>query len=355
VTKFPNASILQSWQWGWNKSQYGWRPDYLIWKDGGEIRAAALALIREQKIPLLNITSRIIYIPHGPLFDWNDSELLARVLDDIEYYSKIMGADYIKIDPQISVSIGLEEDPDYWENPQAKLIVQHLERNGWNYSRQQIQFRNTFLLDLDSSEDILLSRMKQKTRYNIRLAQRKGVNVQKLNVKELTKLYELYAITSSRDGFVIRPKDYYLNLWKNFMEEKMATALVAEVDKEIVGGIILFHFHEKSYYFYGMSSENHREKMPNYLLQWEAIRISKKLGYRWYDLWGAPNILDKTDPMWGVYKFKDGFGGRVVKTVGAYDYPTSAFKYKIIQNTLPVFLAVTRLFRKKQIRQEIDS
>lgn len=354
VAKFSNSSILQSYQWGSNKSKYGWSPRYLVWKDHLSVRAAALVLIREYRLHLFRIFSRIAYIPHGPLLDWGNHTLVDVVLDDLIKFAKDKKVDFLKIDPTVILGTGMENSLDNSKNNQALKIIESLQKKGWVISTQQIQFKNTFLVNLESSEDELLSKMKQKTRYNIRLANKKGIRVRTLGIDELHVLYEMYAITSARDGFIIRPREYYLELWKYFIKVGLSTALIAEYNNEPVAGLVLFHFHDKSYYFYGMSTENHREKMPNHLLQWEAMKISKAKGCKVYDLWGAPNILNNTDPMWGVHKFKEGFGAQLIKMIGAYDYPSSVFKYKIIQNILPKILSITRFFRRRQIRLDAD-
>ena len=120
----------------------------------------------------------------------------------------------------------------------------------------------------------------------------------------------MYLETSLRDGFIIRPEGYYRLLWSTFISGDMAIPLIAEVDGTPVAGLLLFYFAERSWYLYGMSTDLHREKMPNYLLQWEAIRISKNLGCKVYDLWGAPDVFDADESMWGVYRFKKGLGLR---------------------------------------------
>ena len=354
VEKFSNASILQSYQWGSNKAKYGWSPRYLVWKDHQSIRAAALVLIREYRLNLFRIFSRIAYIPHGPLLNWENPVLVDVVLNDLKKFAKDEKVDFLKIDPTVTLETGTENSLDYSEKKQALNIIETLQKKGWEYSTQQIQFKNTFLVNLEISEEEMLSKMKQKTRYNIRLANKKGIRVRTLGINELHVLYEMYAITSARDGFIIRPRGYYLELWKFFIKVGLATALVAEYNNEPVAGLVLFHFLDKSYYFYGMSTENHREKMPNYLLQWEAMKISKAKGCKVYDLWGAPNILNDTDPMWGVHKFKEGFGAQLIEMIGAYDYPSSVFKYKIIQNLLPKILSIMRYFRRRQIRLDAD-
>src|SRR5690606_19788761 len=152
-----------------------------------------------------------------------------------------------------------------------------LKRRGWIESGEQIQFKNTVMVDLSESEESILMRMKQKTRYNIRLAQKKGVSIREGKVEDLENLYRMYAETSVRDGFVIRDENYYKIVWKTFMssDEPTTIPLVAEVENEPVAAIFLFMFARRAYYVYGMSRNAHREKMPTYLLQWEAMRLAK--------------------------------------------------------------------------------
>ena len=167
----------------------------------------------------------------------------------------------------------------------------------------------------------MLARMKPKTRYNVRLAGKKGVTVRVGTVDDLPALYKMYAETSVRDGFVIRDENYYMTVWKLFMGSAVsgqpsAIPLIADVDGEAVAAIFLFTFAGRGYYVYGMSRNAHREKMPTYLLQWEAMKHAKAEGCITYDLWGAPEVFDESDSMWGVYRFKEGLGGEVIRTVG---------------------------------------
>ena len=228
-----------------------------------------------------------------------------------------------------------------------------MEKSGWKFSKQQIQFKNTFIIDLALKEDELLQKMKQKTRYNIRLAQKSGVKIKQGTLKDLDLIYKIYAETSMRDKFIIRPKEYYIQLWKHFMSAGMAIPLIAEVEEKPVAALFLFFFNQKSYYLYGMSRDIYREKMPNYLLQWEAIKLSQSLNCREYDMWGAPDVFEPTDRMWGVYKFKEGLGAKIIQTLGAYDYPTSKLTYTIIQEALPRIQKFTRKIRGMQISNEL--
>ena len=129
---------------------------------------------------------------------------------------------------------------------------------------------------------------------------------------------------------------------------------MAEVDGEAVAAIFVFYFAGHAYYLYGMSREAHREKMPNYLLQWEAIKRAKDRGCADYDLWGAPDDFSERDPLWGVFRFKEGLGGSVVRTIGAWDYPASLLWYKAYTQLVPRLLDIMRLRGKARTRQALE-
>jgi peptidoglycan pentaglycine glycine transferase (the first glycine) len=228
----------------------------------------------------------ILYIPRGPVMDWADSTLRHRVLDDIQVLAKQKGAIFLKVDAELLLGKGEPGSEEASENPTGIEIQAELTQRKWLFSNDQIQFRNTVWIDLSGTSEDWLGRMKQKSRYNIRLAEKKGVTVRQGTETDLPGLYEMYAKTSARDGFVIRPQEYYLTIWKKFMKAGMATPLIAEVEGEAVAGMVLFWFAGKAWYLHGMSVEKHREKMPNHLLQWSAMRIAGEKGALVYDLWG---------------------------------------------------------------------
>ncbi|HEX2978881.1 MAG TPA: peptidoglycan bridge formation glycyltransferase FemA/FemB family protein, partial [Anaerolineaceae bacterium] len=180
---------------------------------------------------------------------------------------------------------------------------------------------------------------------------KKGVTVRQGSTADLALLYRMYAETSIRDGFVIRSETYYRHLWETFMTAGMAHALIAEVEGEPAAGLLLFTFARRAWYLFGMSRQAHREKMPNYLLQWEAMRLAKSLGCTSYDLWGAPEQFDETDSLWGVFRFKEGLGGTVTRTLGAWDYTTQPWLYTLYTRILPRILEMMRRRGKAQTRQ----
>jgi len=180
----------------------------------------------------------------------------------------------------------------------------------------------------------------------------------------LPVLYKMYAETSTRDGFVIRDEGYYKTVWELFMagnqspvsspQSPICEPLIAEVDGEPVAAIFVFYFAGHAYYVYGMSRNVHREKMPTYLLQWEAMKRAKAKGCTAYDLWGAPEVFDESDSMWGVYRFKEGLGGKVVRTLGAYDFAPSPLWYKMYSEVIPRVLDVMRSRGKSKTKHYSD-
>ena len=348
IAALPNAHILQTWEWGRLKSQYGWQPFHYTWQAGGRPLAAALVL---QRAAGLAGRLRVLYVPRGPLLDWTNAALRYRVLSDLIALARRQRAIFIKMDPEVRLGVGVPGQPACQEDAVGHEIAAGLRSTGWRFSPDQIQFRNTMCIDLSLSEDALLAAMKQKTRYNIRLAQRKGVQVRCGAQDDLELLYRMYAETSLRDGFAIREEGYYRSAWSAFLQAGMATPLIAEVLGEPAAAVVIFHFAGRAWYLYGMSRDLHRECMPNYLLQWEAMRRARALGCQVYDLWGAPDHFNDSDSMWGVYRFKEGLGSQAVRNLGAWDYPIYPWLYRLYTQVLPRLLDVMRRRGKDQTRQ----
>jgi len=341
LLQFPNAHIFQTSQWAEAKKQNDWNPMY-FWEGNDPKAPEALALILRRQVSLAGIKFSVLYAPKGPVLHWDDPSAVTRTLDSLQEICRREKAIFIKIDPDVLLGTGIPGTEDEVSASQGLALQAELKRRGWHYSQDQIQFRNSVLLDLQKSEDELLAAMKQKTRYNIRLAARKGVTVRRGEISELPMLYKMYAETAVRDGFVIRHEGYYLTTWRLFIEAGMAKILIAEVKSQPVAALILFHFNGTARYMFGMSTENARELMPNYLLQWEAMRLTKALGCHTYDMWGAPEVFDESDSMWGVFRFKEGFNGTTTRTLGAWDYTPHPWLYRRYAETLPKLLNLLR-------------
>ncbi|HNY83366.1 MAG TPA: peptidoglycan bridge formation glycyltransferase FemA/FemB family protein [Anaerolineaceae bacterium] len=352
LLNLPEPHILQTWQWGQSKIQNGWLPKFFVWRDGeSAVVAAAMILERELRTPF-GLSFRVLYCPKGPAMLWTNKTLLSNVLTDLENYAQKQKAIFLKIDPDVLLGTGTSAEDAESQNPEGSAIREMLIERGWRFSSDQIQFRNTVVIDLKQTEPELLARMKQKTRYNIRLAERKGVTVREGGVDDLQMLYQMYAVTAVRDGFVIRHKEYYIALWRSFFEAGMARFLIAEYEQKPIAAVVLFHFAGVMRYMFGMSLEVQRDLMPNYLLQWEAMRLGQSLGCHSYDMWGAPDVFDQSDSMWGVYRFKEGFNGTTVRHIGAWDYIARPIFYKFYTKTLPRVLDLMRFRGKKENRKQ---
>jgi len=307
----------------------------------------------------------VLYAPKGPLLDWTNESLRQRVLNDLQAFAKKEGTIFLKMDPDVVLGTGVPSSEEDVMESGGQTMLSELTRRRWRYSSDQIQFKNTMLIDLQPSEAELLAHMKQKTRYNTRLAEKKGVTLRVGTSKDFAMLYKMYAETSVRDGFVIRDENYYRTVWEMFVMENppqisdlqspFAEPLIAEVDNEPVAAIFVFYFAGRAYYVYGMSRDAHREKMPTYLLQWEAMKRAKAKGCSVYDLWGAPDAFDESDSMWGVYRFKEGLGGKVVRTLGAWDFAPNPFWYKLYSETIPRVLDMMRTRGKRRVKQGLGA
>ncbi|MDD2695040.1 MAG: peptidoglycan bridge formation glycyltransferase FemA/FemB family protein [Anaerolineales bacterium] len=364
VASLPGAHLLQSREWAAIKEPIGWQPTYRAWRAGDSLLAAALILTRTIRLGGLASLLKVMYVPKGPLLqDWADFSLRAKVLSDLVKLGKDNGAIFIKIDPDVTLGSTGPGRNQLNLDPRGEAICADLRKRGWVLSQEQIQFRNTVLVDLIPSEDELLARMKQKSRYNIRLAQRSNVAIRLGNQDDIPLLARMYAETAARDGFVIRGESYYHETWRTFManpspqtpeaqSDPAADALIAEVEGEPVAGLILYRFASKAWYMYGMSRAVHREKMPNYLLQWEAMRRAKATGCHTYDLWGAPELDDPDDPLAGVYRFKAGLGGHYVRTIGAWDYPIRPMGYFMYTRVMPKVLEFMRRKARDRLQRQ---
>lgn len=324
LRSLPHPHILQSWEWGALKARHGWSAEHWVLDRSGVPRAAALVLKRQ----LARFPLGLLYVPKGPAVDGLDVEGWDAMLSHLERLARSRRTMFVKIDPDV-------------DRANAAVIDLLLSR-GWQPSTEQIQFRNTMTLDLTQGEDALLAQMKSKWRYNIRLAGRRGVSVQPVGLDDLPSLYEMYRETSVRDGFVIRPYAYYRDAWGSFIKVGMAQPFIARVGEQPVAMVIVFRFGDQAWYMYGASIDQHREKMPNHLLQWHAICWAKAMGCTVYDFWGAPEELVESDSMWGVYRFKQGFGARLVQHIGAYDFVCSRFWYWVYTVVMPRMLSLMR-------------
>ena len=291
LSRHPNAHLLQTGEWGELKSTFGWKPVRLV---NGNVGAQIL-------FRTLPLGFTVGYIPKANI----DSSLWSEIDSACWQHRAI----FLKI------------EPDLWGDPK---------RETWNLelrtSPHNIQPPRTLLVDIRGSEEEILARMKQKTRYNIRLAEKKGVTVRAW--EDIDSFHKMMLHTGGRDGFGIHSLEYYKRAHDLFHPKGMCEILVAEYEGKPLAALFVARNGNRAYYLYGASTDEERNRMPTYLLQWEAIKWAKARGCEEYDLWGVPdedettleaNFETRHDGLWGVYRFKRGFGGELKRAAQAMD------------------------------------
>lgn len=328
------ADLLQSWEWGELKARSGWKPFRLAILEEGHITAAVSLLKRSLPLP----GKSIFYAPRGPLLrQWTEErwDALLQAMKEIAYQERAI---LIKVDPAL-------------EKPE---VAQLLRRKGFVFAGSPhgfggIQPRCVMRLDLSPSPEELMASFKPKWRYNIRLAQRKGVTIKtECHKEDLPTFYRLLMETAERDGFTIRGYRYFEDLWDILVSKRMARLFLAEYQGQAIAGAICFYYGDTCWYTYGASSNQHREKMPNHLLQWTMILWARDHGYHTYDFRGvSPRQLPpEKDPLAGLNRFKEGFGAKLVEYIGEYDLPLSRILYPLWVKGVPLFRKILKKRRK---------
>lgn len=310
-----HSNFLQSGYWAGLKETTGWKsvPLKLTWK--GE-SYPLLALVRTFKGTL-----SLAYVPHGPAVDVDPAER--------EYFIHKLSRDLLEFFPLGTFFVRYDF---LWGETGADNFPEPLKFKGLSKAPMDIQPPDTVIINLNQSEDDLLAAMHKKTRYNIKLAGKKGVEVVNGTEAELDAWYELYRTTSERDRISIHSLDYYSKVFSmaDGKEGNPESRLfLARHEGDLLAGIIVLIDGEKATYLYGASSNEKRNLMPAYALQWNAIKAAKAAGCQSYDMFGIPPVDDPEHPMHGLYRFKTGFGGTIHHRLGAWDYRYSSVFYPL--------------------------
>ena len=315
LAKYPDVHVLQTAEWGELKAGFGWQPVRLVSGDAG-------VQILFRRLPL---GFTLAYIPK-PLAFGNEP-----AMPDDTPPSAVLGL-WSEIDQvcRQKHAIFLKLEPDAWDGPAAPLP------SSFSPSPHNIQPPRTIILSLAGSEDEILNRMKQKCRYNVRLAEKKGVTVRAWD--DLDGFHRLMQVTGGRDGFGVHSLAYYKKAHALFHPAGTAELLVAEFEGKPLAALMVFAVGRRAWYLYGASTDEERNRMPAYLLQWEAMRWARAHGCTEYDLWGVPDADEATleagfetrhDGLWGVYRFKRGFGGEVKRAAQALDRVYVPWLYRL--------------------------
>lgn len=304
----PEAHLLQTSMWGELKGKFGWRPERVMTGESG-------AQILFRKLPL---GFTMAYIPKGPVgVDWTG------LWPEVHKVCRKNRAIFLRVEPDI-------------EEPVDDILQANL--SGFISVGDTIQPRQTIYIDVTGTPDNWLSRMKQKARYNTRLAEKKDVIVDEC--QDFDAFDRLMKATGSRDGFGVHSIDYYKAAYAIFQENGSVALLRAVFEGKPLAMLMVFAHGNRAYYLYGASGDEERQRMPTYLLQFEAMRWAAKKGCTLYDLWGIPDASEeeleasfesRSDGLWGVYRFKRGLGGRIYRSCPGFDYIYQPLLYRVIR------------------------
>ena len=336
--------LLQSDFWAEHKSAFGWEA---VVVDTPELADAGSVLTLSRRLPAGVLLTYVPYAPalpgggSGPGLPGPALERLPRLLGEVAPAVEAEVATRLRRRPTL-IRFDLPQRAGEWSVGPAHDGEDEPATARLSRSPVQVQPPDTVVLDLGLDESALLAGMHKKNRYNVRLAERKGVTVREAGPDELPLWYALYEETARRDRITIHSRDYYARLFElaSSYEEVDLRLYLAEHDRDLLAGIIVARYRGGATYLYGASSNEKRNLMPNYALQWRAIRDARSAGCAWYDLFGVPPADDPAHPMHGLYRFKVGFGGELVHRAGAWDWavrPVSARLYRLAEAARDVY------------------
>lgn len=329
------SHFMQSFEWVKVKSN--WKHEFIVaYDDKNKIIGAMLILIR--KVPGLPYT--LMYSPRGPVCDIYDLKLIQGLMGKAKELAKKYKAYTLKIDPDV-----LATDEKFLEI--IKKCGFKLPKQSKNF--EGIQPRFVFRINniKGKSEEDMLASFEQKTRYNIRLASKKGVT-SKIGTKyDLKAFHKIMLETGVRDNFVIRSLEYFEKMYDE-MAPNHLRLYMAYSDNQPIAGTLAILYGDKCWYLYGASSNEHRNLMPNYLLQWEMIKWALENNCNVYDFRGVSGNLDENNPLYGLYRFKKGFNGDFTEFIGELDLVFKPFIRLIIEKGGAVYKKIRRIIFVKK-------
>ena len=332
LEKHSRCNFQQSLEWG--KVKTSWIKEVILSEDDkGNIKGSLCVWIR--KIPIFG---NIMYVARGPVCDIHNSEVLEDLRDGADELAKKYKAFVLRMEPDV-------EKTDERFREIVKDLGFKIKDDSKDF-KDEIQPRFVFRLDLKGKDkDTIFKEFHQKTRYNIRYAIKKGVEIREGTKEDLKKFHEIMVETGKRDNFLIRSLEYFEKMYDELAPNHMKL-LMAYHEGEAISGIIPIMYGDKTWYLYGASSNNKRNLMPNYLLQWTMIQEAIDNGHDMYDFRGVSGVVDENHPQYGLYRFKKGFNARFVEFIGEVYIPYKPLKYKLYKFSEKAFRTLRGLKKK---------
>lgn len=314
-----HGSLFQSACWADLKSK--WQRQVITVRCDGALTGGVSVLLR--RIPFT--PWKLLYAPRGPVCDPSDTETLAAITRGVRELANREHGYLFKTDPDVLLN------DDAFQKSMASLGYQLLPET-WAFDRIQPQHLARIDLRGKTAEQVLAD-MKQKTRYNIRLAERRGTKIRVCGADALDDFYEIMLETGRRDGFAVRPKRYFERMLSSL--GRHVRLYLAYYENEPIAGATAAQYGNQTWYLYGASSARHREQMPNYLLQWHMIRWAIESGCDVYDFRGVSGGQEE-DKVMGLWRFKGGFGAELQSLVGEYELPIKPAVCRLMQFLVPL-------------------
>ncbi len=332
IKAHPRAHMMQTSMWGKVKKEWDWT-GFICRDSSGNIKGEMGVLIRQ--IPMTPF--KMMYAPRGPVCDLSDKETVTELIKAVADYGKKNKAYTFKIDTDT-----LATDTAYIDLLKSLGFI--FKEHGAGFDT--VQARCIFRLDVGGkTEEEVMAGFHSKTRYNTRLAERKGIRIEIKGKEACEDFHSLMLLTGERDNFAIRSTEYFERIMDAFGDD--ARIYFAYYEDELLAGALDVHVGDKIWYVYGASSNEHRNLMPTYLVQWSCIKWAIEEGCNWYDFRGG--YPDENNPLHGIYKFKKGFCNDYMEFMGEADLIMDKVGFRAVEAAQKLSKS-TRKIRSKLLK-----
>lgn len=312
-----SVSFHQTWWWAHIKQKFGWEIISSTF-EGKEILVYVRKFAR---------SFSLAYVPYPVVHAQDAHDYFAKLAEFVQSVKHLLPKQCLCVRVDTAIFSNHVLNHNEMENCIAAI------HSHQSYKGQNVQPPDTVLINLEQSEEELLQAMKPKWRYNIKLASKKQLVVKESTGDDFEIFWNLYQETAKRDAIAIHQKEYYESVFQNPVSQQGTQPLVklwtAWFQEKPIAAIITVYYQKRATYLYGASSNEHRNLMAPYLLQWSAMQDAKRHGCEWYDLYGIPPDDNPEHPMAGLYRFKTGFGGEIRHYLGCIDFPMHRIPYHL--------------------------